>query len=187
MIENCKGNMWVRTGCKKCHDCLEEIKAIENMNKEICKMEKPQRIFNCDSGWSIDLDMITYIGIPENSDTKVTLKIGMDSNVSKGNKDLFIIHEEDFTNIAGDVFSLCKHYIKTIVCKEKVLEAKEEDRKDRKQGKNLAMTHYQFLVRRIEKGANCIVSLYIEYEFKQFHSALKSAWNEWVNYKESLR
>ena len=28
---------------------------------------------------------------------------------------------------------------------------------------------------------------YIEAEFKIFHSALKTAWNKWVNYKESVK
>lgn len=155
-------------------------------------MTKPERIFNCDSGWSIDLDMVTYIGIPEITNTKVTLKIGMDSNVSKGNKDLFIVHEEDFVHMIGEVHSSYKKYLFEVVYEKDFGEAKISDKKysdslDRMMRHlvDRSPANTQLKVK-IDINVDHIIEQYIEAEFKIFHTELKTAFNKWKNYKEAI-
>ena len=145
-------------------------------------MTKPERIFNCDSGWSIDLDMVTYIGIPEITNTKVTLKIGMDSNVSKGNKDLFVVHEEDFSNIAAEIGTLNNVRLLEEHIGESLSKEAEEVINWYWKG-NLPEKDRE----KIMESSDTISMQYIEAEFKPFHTQLKTSWNQWVNYKESLR
>lgn len=133
-------------------------------------MTKPQRIFHCDSGWCIDLDMVTYIDIPKIEDTTVKLKIGIRSNV----KNSFIIHEEDFSHVIDDV----RHYFKDIVYKKQLLDLPCYSN-------NMWRLNDRDVINlRIDTDIAVTLDKYIEAEFKVFHTKLKTAWCEWVDYKE---
>lgn len=156
-------------------------------------MDKPQRIFNCDSGWCIDLDMVTYIGIPDILGAKVILKIGMDSNMSKENKDLFIIHEQNFANTVEGIHDVYKKKLLDYSYKEALEKADYLDKKDIYESFNGGMplislgVNQAMVYTEIDNKINNIIDQYLESEFKTFHNKLKSAFNKWVNYKESLR
>lgn len=176
-----------------CENCgFKDCRCVEGQTDFPESAVKPQRIFNCDSGWSIDLDMVTYIGIPVISNGKATLKIGMDSNVSKENKDLFIVHEQNFEAIFKTVKSVCFTYFVLIGMKKELDEAKKEDKivwesiEDERAHYSKRFSSTSFVENRMKLNSEMFSEMYIEAEFKIFHSAFKKAWNKWKNYKEAV-
>lgn len=139
---------------------------------------KPQRIFNCDSGWSIDLDMITYIGIPEILDTKVTLKIGMKSVISKDES--FITHVEYTKTEQNEVYQISNIHLLNELHNKNIIRACENDLKTMWDNTPTEMQN------EIGAKSRITLDLYVEHEFRIVLNKLKTAWNEWVNCKELI-
>lgn len=142
-----------------------------------------KRIYTCKSGWSIDLDKITYIGLPEIDGEKAKFKIGMDSNVSKENKEIFIVYEEDFSNTAHNIQLCYFDYLKNYCGFEKgikeAMSRDNESRKDNSENGHISILgdfYFNDIKNQMMGYWRHVVGLYIEAEIKSTINEIRDAW-----------
>ena len=151
------------------------------MEKLEFEMKKPERIFNFDSGWSIDLDRVIYIGLPEIKDGRLTLKIGVPSSNARG-KNSYLDHEETIQKMDDDLRDeLYKSLLLPRSMEGEIDRAINElHMEDSREG--LRKT----ILSNLEHYSNLVFEQFCFHDFKYNCEKFRQAWKEWITYKEYL-
>lgn len=146
-------------------------------------MKKPERIFNFDSGWSIDLDKVFYIGLPEIKEGRLTLRIGVLCSNARS-KNAYMIHEE----IIQEMDDEHRDELKSLLL-PKGMEYEIDRGTKRMHRSNCPEAREdlkQIILTSLEDCSDDVFEKFCFYDFKHNCDKFRTAWKEWITYKESL-